>query len=139
IASESGVVDAPDPLAGSYFVETLTDQIEALAWQYIEKIDGLGGAVAAIEAGYQMDEIEDAAYAYTKAVDDGEKVIVGVNRYVEDEAEPVEVFPLDPELQRRQAERVKQLRAERDQAVVDAALADVRTAAEGTANLLPPM
>src|SRR6202035_5524499 len=70
IASESGVVDTADPLAGSYFVETLTEQIEAGAREYLDKIDGLGGAVAAIEAGYQQDEIEQAAYAYTKAIDD---------------------------------------------------------------------
>jgi methylmalonyl-CoA mutase N-terminal domain/subunit len=139
IAHESGVVDTVDPLAGSYFVESLTDQIEAEAWRYLEKIDGMGGAVAAIEAGYQQDEIEHAAYAYAKAIDDGEKVIVGVNRYVEDQPEPPEVFPLDPELQRQQAERVRTLRADRDQAAVDAALDDVRAAARGTQNLLPPM
>src|SRR5204863_7125109 len=139
IGYESGIVDTVDPLAGSYFVEALTDQVEAEAWRYIEKIDGMGGAVAAIEAGFMQDEIEQAAYAYTKAIDDGEKVIVGVNKFVEDQAEPVEVFPIDPELQRRQAERVKRVRAERDQAAVEAALRDVRTAAEGTANVLVPM
>jgi methylmalonyl-CoA mutase N-terminal domain/subunit len=139
IAHESGVVDTVDPLAGSYFVESLTDQIEAEAWRYLEKIDGMGGAVAAIEAGYQQDEIEQAAYAYAKAIDEGEKVIVGVNRYVDDQPEPPEVFPIDPELQRQQAERVRKLRADRDQAAVDAALADVGAAARGTQNLLPPM
>jgi methylmalonyl-CoA mutase N-terminal domain/subunit len=102
-------------------------------------IDEMGGAVAAIEAGYMQDEIEAAAYAYTKAVDDGEKVIVGVNKFVEDVAEPAEVFPIDPALQRQQADRVKRTRADRDQSAVDAALADVRTAAEGSANLLYPM
>src|SRR5438309_2053064 len=122
IAHESGIVDTVDPLAGSYFVESLTDQVEADAWRYLEKIDGMGGAVAAIEAGYQQDEIEQAAYAYAKAIDDGEKVIVGVNRYVEDHPEPADVFPLDPELQRQQADRVRQLRAERDQQAVDAEL-----------------
>jgi methylmalonyl-CoA mutase N-terminal domain/subunit len=139
IAHESGVVDTVDPLAGSYFVESLTDQIEAEAWRYLEKIDGMGGAVAAIEAGYQQDEIEQAAYAYAKAIDEGEKVIVGVNRYVDDQPEPPEVFPIDPELQRQQAERVRKLRADRDQAAVDAALDDVRAAARGTQNVLPPM
>ncbi len=139
IAHESGVIDTPDPLAGSYFVESLTDELEARAWEYIEKIDAMGGAVAAIEAGYQMDEIEAAAYAYAKAVDDGEKVIVGVNRYVDEDHADAEVFPIDPELQRRQAERVRQLKADRDQAGVAAALDDVRAAARGTQNLLPPM
>jgi methylmalonyl-CoA mutase N-terminal domain/subunit len=139
IGYESGVVDTVDPLAGSYFVETLTDQVEDAAWDYLRKIDEMGGAVAAIEAGYMQDEIEAAAYAYTKAVDDGEKVIVGVNKFVEDVAEPADVFPIDPALQRQQADRVRRTRADRDQSAVDAALADVRTAAEGSANLLYPM
>ena len=99
----------------------------------------MGGAVPAIEAGYQQDEIEQAAYAYAKAIDDGDKVIVGVNRHVEEQPDPVDVFPIDPELQRRQAERVRALRAERDQPAVDAALADLRAVAEGTQNLLYPM
>jgi methylmalonyl-CoA mutase N-terminal domain/subunit len=139
IAHESGVVDTVDPLAGSYFVESLTDQIEAEAWRYIEKIDGMGGAVSAIEAGYMQEEIEQAAFAWAKAVDDGEKVIVGVNKYVEAAPEPPEVFPIDPELQRRQAERVAKLRVDRDQAAVDASLDDVTRAAQGTQNLLYPM
>jgi len=138
LAHESGTTDTVDPLAGSYFVESLTDQIEAEAWRYIEKIDGMGGAVAAIEAGYMQDEIEQAAFAWAKAVDDGEKVIVGVNRY-QAEPEPPEVFPLDPELQRRQAARVRELRATRDQTAVDVTLEDVRNAARGTQNLLYPM
>jgi methylmalonyl-CoA mutase, N-terminal domain len=138
---ESGVVDTPDPLAGSYFVESLTDEIEALAWQYIEKIDALGGAVAAIESGFQMDEIDEAAFAYTKAIDDGEKVIVGVNRYVEEEAEPGEVFPIDPAFQVAQADRVRRLKAGdgRSNDEVAARLDDIRAAARGTQNLLHPM
>ena len=139
IAHESGVVDTTDPLGGSYFVEALTDEVEAAALAYIEKIDGMGGAVAAIEAGFMQEEIEQAAYAYTKAIDDGEKVIVGVNKYVVDAPEPAEVFPIDPELQRQQIARTQRVRAERDQAAVDAALADVKAAAEGTQNLLVPM
>ncbi|MDX6659410.1 MAG: methylmalonyl-CoA mutase, N-terminal domain, partial [Solirubrobacteraceae bacterium] len=141
IGSESGVVDTPDPLAGSYFVESMTDEIERLAWEYIEKIDGLGGAVDAIEAGFQMDEIETAAYAYAKAIDDGEKVIVGVNKYVEDIAEPAEVFPIDPAFQVAQAERVRSLKAgdRRDNAEVAAKLEDIKAAARGTQNLLHPM
>ena len=81
------MTDTVDPLAGSYFVESLTDAVEADAWAYLDKIDGMGGAVAAIEAGYMQEEIEQAAYAYAKAVDSGEKVIVGVNRYVDDDPE----------------------------------------------------
>ena len=139
VAHESGVVDTADPLAGSYFVEALTDEVEAAAWEYLEKIDGMGGAVAAIEAGFMQDEIEQAAYEYTKAVDDGEKVIVGVNRFADDQPEPADVFPIDPALQAHQIERVRRTRAERDQPAVDAALGDVAGAARGTQNLLVPM
>src|SRR5207247_2691958 len=119
IGFESGVVDTVDPLAGSYFIESLTDEVEAMAWQYLEKIDGMGGAVAAIEAGFMQDEIEQASFAYTKAIDDGEKVIVGVNKYVVDAPEPTDVFPIDPELQRQQIARTQRVRAERDQPAVD--------------------
>ncbi|HET9076266.1 MAG TPA: methylmalonyl-CoA mutase family protein [Acidimicrobiales bacterium] len=139
VANESGVTDTADPLAGSYFVESLTDAVEAEAWGYLEKIDGMGGSVAAIEAGYMQDEIEQAAYAYAKAVDSASKVIVGVNRFVDEEPGSAEVFPIDPALERHQVDRVRRTRAERDQAAVDAALADLATAAKGTANLLPPM
>jgi len=139
IGYESGVTDTADPLAGSYFVESMTDEIERAAWRYIEQIDEMGGAVAAIEAGFMQDEIERAAYAYAKAVDDTEKVLVGVNRFVEDEVEVNEVFPIDPSLQSSQIERTREVRAKRDEAAVGAALADVRKAAGGTQNLLVPM
>src|SRR3954449_11464601 len=138
IGYESGAPSTVDPLAGSYYVESLTDEVEARAWEYLEKIDDMGGAVAAIEAGYMQDEIEQAAFEYAKAVDDGEKVIVGVNKFVSDSPDP-EVFPIDPELQRQQADRVKKVRETRDQAAVDASLADVTAAAKGTQNLLIPM
>jgi methylmalonyl-CoA mutase N-terminal domain/subunit len=139
VGYESGVVDTVDALAGSYFVESLTDEVERNAWDYLAKIDELGGAVAAIEQGYQMDEIEQAAYEYTKSIDDGERAIVGVNRYVEDDVVEPEVFPIDPSLQRRQIERLERFKADRDQAAVRAALDDVTAAAQGTQNLLPPM
>jgi methylmalonyl-CoA mutase N-terminal domain/subunit len=139
VGYESGVADTVDPLAGSYFLETLTDEVEAGAWKYLARVDELGGAVAAIEAGFMQGEIEQAAYAYAKAVDDGEKVVVGVNRFTDDDLEPTEVFPLDPALQRAQVARTRQVRAERDQAAVDAALDDVAAAARGSQNLLVPM
>ena len=139
IGYESGVADTVDPLAGSYFVESLTDDIERAAWEYIKRIDQLGGAVAAIEAGFMQDEIERAAYAYAKAVDDSEKVLVGVNRFVDDDVELTEVFPIDPALQRSQVERTCNVRATRDQSAVDASLAEVGAAARGTQNLLVPM
>jgi methylmalonyl-CoA mutase N-terminal domain/subunit len=139
IASESGVVDTADPLAGSYFVESLTDAVEAEAWAYLEKIDALGGAVAAIESGYMSEEIEQAAYRYATDVDRGDKIIVGVNRYIEDQQEPTEVFPIDPQLEVEQVARVRRTRAERDQVAVEDALGQLAVAAKGSDNLLPPM
>ncbi len=139
VGYESGVVETVDPLAGSYFVESLTDELEQAAWHYLQRIDEMGGAVAAIEAGFMQGEIEQAAYAYAKAVEDGEKIVVGVNRFTDDEVEPAEVFPIDAELQKAQVERTRAVRAQRRQDEVDAALAEVQAAARGTQNLLVPM
>jgi methylmalonyl-CoA mutase N-terminal domain/subunit len=139
IGYESGISETVDPLAGSWFVESLTDEVEAAAWEYLERIDALGGAVDAIEAQYMQQEIEQAAYAFAKAVDADEKIVVGVNRFVDEELEPTEVFPIDVDLQRSQVARVKRVKSERDQSAVAAALADVEAAARGTQNLLVPM
>jgi methylmalonyl-CoA mutase N-terminal domain/subunit len=139
IAFESGVTDTVDPLAGSYYVESLTEAVEAAAWQYLDKIDGMGGAVAAIETGFLGEEIERSAFDYAKAVDEGRTVVVGVNRYVSEDIVATDVLSPDPELQAAQGSRLRDLRARRDQAAVDAALADVATAARGSANLLVPM
>ncbi len=139
VAYETGMTETVDPLAGSYFVESLTDEVEAAAWRYIEHVDALGGAVAAIEAGYMQDEIEGAAFEWAKAVDDGEKIIVGVNKFADPEAGEPDVFPIDPELERQQCQRVRDVRAQRNQAAVDAALVDLKAAAQGTQNLLYPM
>ncbi|MSO36766.1 MAG: methylmalonyl-CoA mutase [Acidimicrobiia bacterium] len=139
VAYETGITDTVDPLAGSYFVESLTNAVEADAWKYIERIDAMGGSVSAIEAGFMQDEIERAAFDWAKAVDDGEKVIVGVNRYEEADDEDTEVFPIDPELERGQVTRLQALRARRDQPLVDASLDSLRKAAQGTENLLPSM
>ena len=139
IGYESGVTETVDPLAGSYYVEWLTDEVERLAIEYIERIDEMGGAVAAIEAGYMQEEIEQAAYEFAKGVDSGEKVVVGVNRFVESEAAEPDVFPIDPELQRRQVDSLRAVRARRDQSPVDRLLGDVAGAARGTQNLLVPM
>jgi methylmalonyl-CoA mutase N-terminal domain/subunit len=137
LAHESGVTDTVDPLAGSYFIESLTDEVEARAWDYLRRIDEMGGAVAAIEAGFMQDEIEQASFEYVKAIDDGDKVIVGVNGYVDEESEPADVFPIDPAMQESQIARTRRVRAERDQPAVETALADVAAAARGTQNLLP--
>jgi methylmalonyl-CoA mutase N-terminal domain/subunit len=139
IGFESGISDTVDPLAGSYFVESLTDEVERGARAYLDRIDQLGGAVAAIEQRYMQEEIESAAYTFAKAVDDGEEIVVGVNRFVDEEAEPAEVFPIDVELQRKQIERTRSVRAGRDQAAVTEALGRVRAAARGTDNVLVPM
>jgi methylmalonyl-CoA mutase, N-terminal domain len=132
IGYESGIADTVDPLAGSWFIESLTDEVEEAAWDYLERIDSMGGAVAAIEAQFMQQEIEQAAYTYAKAVDADEKVVVGVNRFAEDESEPTDVFPIDAALQRAQVARVADVRQSRDQAAVDAALAEVEAAAMAT-------
>jgi len=139
VGYESGIADTVDPLAGSWFVESLTDEVEKAAWDYLERIDSMGGAVDAIEAQFMQQEIEQAAYAYAKAIDSGDKVVVGVNKFVDEHGVPGDVFPIDAELQRTQVAAVGRVRAERDQAGVDAALADVEAAARGTQNLLDPM
>jgi methylmalonyl-CoA mutase, N-terminal domain len=139
IAYESGITDTPDPLGGSYFVESLTDEVERLAWEYLARIDEIGGAVAAIEAGFQQGEIEQAAYEYAKSIDDNERIIVGLNKFANaDEAEP-KIFPVDPELERGQKASLAEFKADRDMAAVEARLADVTAAAQGTQNLLYPM
>jgi len=139
IGYESGIADTPDPLAGSYFVESLTDEVERLAWEYIERIDEMGGAVAGIEAGFQQSEIEQAAYEYAKSIDDDERVIVGVNKFkVAVDGDPA-IFPVDPDLERGQKASLAEFKAARDMAAVEARLADVTAAAQGTQNLLYPM
>ncbi len=139
IGYESGIADSVDPLAGSYFVESLTNEVEAAAWAYLNRIDELGGAVSAIEAHYMQDEIEAAAYAVAKDIDAGQQIVVGVNKFTDATSEPADVFPVDIELQRTQIQAVKDVRAKRDNAAVTAALANVRTAAQGSQNLLVPM
>jgi methylmalonyl-CoA mutase N-terminal domain/subunit len=139
LAHEAGGTDTADPLGGSWFVEALTVELEERARQLIEQIDDLGGAVAAVEAGFVQGEIEDAAFRYTSEVESGERVIVGVNRFAEDDGEDVELLRIDPEAERRQRERTGRVRAERSQQTATAALAEVRRVAEGDANLLPAL
>ncbi len=136
IAYESGVANAVDPLGGSYFVEALTNEVERGAWDYIEKIDALGGMIPAIERGYPMREIAEASYRYQMAVDKKEKIIVGVNDYV-GEHEPIEILQIDERVARSQAERLAQLRRERSHDEVQRRLAALRKAAAGTENLMP--
>src|SRR5437773_9466265 len=137
LAHEAGGTDTADPLGGAYFIESLTDELEARARELIARVDELGGAVAAVEQGFVQREIEEAAFAYTQQVESGERVIVGVNKYEEREPEPIELHRIDPEAERRQLERTAQVRAERDAEGAEAALARVREAAQGPENLLP--
>ena len=139
IAFETGIAETVDPLAGSYFVEDLTDQIEEKATELIAKIDELGGARAAIESGFQQKEIEEAAYIAARRIESTESVIVGVNRFVDDNGESVPVLAVDAEAERQQVARVRGILAARDQKAVDTALAAVKEAAGSDANLLYPM
>jgi methylmalonyl-CoA mutase N-terminal domain/subunit len=139
LAAEAGGTDTADPLGGSFFIEALTDELEARAWELIERVDELGGAVAAIEQGFVQDEIEQAAFRWQQEVESGERVIVGVNAYTEDESEPIELHRLDPEAERRQLERTARVRSERNAPEAEAALERVREAATGAENMLGPM
>jgi methylmalonyl-CoA mutase N-terminal domain/subunit len=136
---EAGGTDTADPLAGSYFLESLTAELAERARELIARIDDLGGAVAAVEQGFQQREIEDAAYEFERGVEGGERVVVGVNRFVEDDEEAIELHRLDPEAERRQVERTARVRAGRDAAAADGALARVRETAGGEGNLLVPV
>jgi methylmalonyl-CoA mutase, N-terminal domain len=139
IAYESGVTDTADPLGGSYYIESLTSELETKAWEYLNKVEDLGGAVAAIETGYYQREIQEASYAYQKAVDEGKKVIVGVNKFVENGDERTAIFRPDPASERAQIDRLNQVRAERDGEAVRASLARLADAAKDGENLMYPI
>jgi methylmalonyl-CoA mutase N-terminal domain/subunit len=139
LAHEAGGTDTADPLGGAYFIEALTDELEAKAWELIERVDELGGAVAAVERGFVQDEIEQAAFRWQQEVESGERVIVGVNRFTEGEEEPIELHRLDPAAEKRQLERTARIRAERNPQEADAAVAAVVDVARGDGNLLVPM
>jgi methylmalonyl-CoA mutase N-terminal domain/subunit len=139
LAHESGVTETPDPLAGSYFVETLTTQLEEAAQAYLDEIDAMGGTLAAIEGGFQQRQIQESAYRVQQAIERGDLVVVGVNRFRDDgagEAVPP-IQRIDPDGERRQIERVRRVRAERDPAAWSAALDRLEAAARGSDNLLP--
>jgi methylmalonyl-CoA mutase, N-terminal domain len=139
LAYETDVCETVDPFAGSYVVESLTDEIEAAAMSLIERIDDMGGAVAGIEQGFQKSEIERSAYAITQEIDAGERTVVGVNRFTVDEEDHYTPLRVDPAIEAEQCARLANLRANRDQGAVDSALERVREAARGDANLLYPM
>src|SRR6266480_3598988 len=139
LAHEAGGTDTADPLGGAYFIEALTDELEATAWELIERVDDLGGAVAAVEQGFVQDEIEQAAFRWQQEVEAGERVIVGVNRFTEGDEEPIELHRLDPAAEKRQLERTGRVRSERNAQEADAAIAAVLDVARGDGNLLVPM
>jgi len=137
LAEETGVVNTIDPLAGSYFVESLTNEMEAKAWEYIEKIDAMGGMIAAIERGYPQMEIADAAYAFQRQIDAGEKIMVGVNKYATEAQHPVPLVEIDEKVGEEQIRRLKDLRRRRDSRAVSQSLADIRAACKNGANVMP--
>jgi methylmalonyl-CoA mutase N-terminal domain/subunit len=137
LAAEAGALDTADPLGGSYFIEALTDELEARAWELIERVDALGGSVDAIERGFIQDEIEQSAFAWQRAVESGERVIVGVNRFQEESEPRVELHKIDPAGERRQIERTARVRADRNPDDAAQAVQAVREAAKGEQNLLP--
>lgn len=137
IAYETGVTDTIDPLAGSYAVEALTNEVEARAWEYIHKIDELGGMIRAIESGYVQREIQESAYQYQKSIESKEQILVGVNEFIAEEKVPFEILKLNPELEKTQVRRVQQLRARRDAEAVKTALTRLKKVAQGSDNLMP--
>jgi methylmalonyl-CoA mutase, N-terminal domain len=136
IAHESGVADTVDPFAGSYAIEELTTHLEKIAVDYIEKIDAMGGMLRAIETGYVQNEIQEAAYDYQLAVEKGDAIVVGVNKFQADE-EPIPIMRIDEQLERDQIARLRAIREKRDAAAADKALKSIESAANGTENLLP--
>jgi methylmalonyl-CoA mutase N-terminal domain/subunit len=139
LAYESGVGDVIDPLGGSYFIEDLTNRLEAEAREYIATIDAMGGALTAIENGFQQKEIQEAAYRYQMQVESRERIIVGVNEFVVAQEEQPELLRVDPAIGERQVQKLRKLRAKRDGAAVERILDRLEQAARGTDNLLPIM
>jgi methylmalonyl-CoA mutase N-terminal domain/subunit len=140
IAHETGVVNTIDPLGGSYYVEQLTNELERQAYDYFERIEELGGVIPAIEQNFQQREIAEASFRYQSEVERGERVVVGVNRYEQEEERPIEILRIDPALEQKQIERVRAVRDRRDAAAAEAALARLRTdAAHADRNLMEPI
>jgi methylmalonyl-CoA mutase N-terminal domain/subunit len=140
IAYESGVSDVVDPLAGSFYVESLTDDLIVRAREIIAEIDAMGGAVAAVESGWMAEQIGESAYRAQQAIERGEASIIGVNAFVEvTDAPPMPIQRIDASSERDQVERLRAFRAQRDAARVERAMTAIRSAAEGSANLMPPL
>ncbi len=139
IAHEAGVTETPDPLAGSYYVESLTNELEAAARAYLDEISAMGGTLAAIEGGFQQRQIQEAAYRVQQEIESGDRIVVGVNRFRDEASVSPPIQRIDPEGERRQVESVRRVRAERDPAAWERALARLEEAARGEENLMPPL
>jgi methylmalonyl-CoA mutase N-terminal domain/subunit len=139
LAHEAGVTETPDPLAGSYYVETLTDQLEAAAGELLDEIEALGGTLAAIEGGFQQRQIQESSYQVQRAIEDGSQVVVGVNRFQDEGHRTPSLQRIDPDGERRQVEGLRRVRAERDPVAWDAALRRVGECARGDENLMPAL
>ena len=139
VAYETNVCDTVDPLAGSYYIENLTDAVEAKAQEYIDQIDRMGGAVAAIEKGFIQKEIGASAYRFQREIEKGERIIVGLNRFQTHEEKLSDLLKVDPEVGAKQVARLAELKGSRDNAAVQQALVELKAAAEGTDNLMPPI
>jgi methylmalonyl-CoA mutase, N-terminal domain len=137
VAFESGVPETVDPLAGSYFVESLTNEVEQAAWELIAKIDVLGGAVEAIEQGFMQDEIAASAYKYQKDIEKGDKISVGVNKFVSEETSKTPVFKIDESIQKIQTEKIELLKSKRNNDTALKCLQAISNAAKGSENLMP--
>ncbi len=137
VAFESGAPDTVDPLAGSYFVETLTNEVEQKAWELVNKIDAMGGSVSAIEAGFMQEEIARSAYEYQRNIESGEKIIVGVNKFTVEKETPIPGFKIDDHIRVHQSERLQQLRAKRNTQNAERCLNEITTAAKDGRNLMP--
>ncbi len=139
IGYESGVANTADPLGGSYYIEWLTNELERKAWEYLNRVEDIGGAIEAIESGYVQREIQEASYAYQQAIDEGKRIIVGVNKFAKEDEEPQMIFRVNPEAERAQIERLARVRKERDQVTVDAALSRLEDVSRDGENLMHPI
>ena len=137
VAHESGAPDTADPLGGSYFIEKLTNDVEEEAWKLIHKIDAMGGSVSAIEKGFMQNEIARSAYEYQQKIESGEKIIVGVNKYVTEQGINPPSFKIDDSIRQLQSDKLASIRAKRDNKVVDRCLEDIKNKALGKENMMP--
>jgi methylmalonyl-CoA mutase N-terminal domain/subunit len=139
IVEESGVTNTIDPLGGSYYIEVLTNEMEKGAHEYFKKLDDLGGMVSAIEKGFPQNEIRDAGYTYQKEIDDNERIIVGVNKFEAKEEQPIETLKIEPEIEKKQVERLRTFKKNRDGSRINKALEELKKSAESGESVIPPI